>query len=134
MIKTGDEIESDIYKLLCASSLKTAITGEIYPEDQRPNNSEEEDAVVLFLAGRGEQVQEGVVIINIYVKDIIGSGRKVKNGPRCNALGQVLRDVILGLPTEEYDFSNEQTIKTYPADVPDQHYVSARLHFQRITT
>lgn len=133
MIKTASEIESDIYKLVMASPLKNAITGEICPDGTRLLDSYDEDAVIGFLAGIGNQVQEGVVNINIYVTDIDGGGTKVKNGARCNELEKVIRDVVENLPTEEYDFSLGQTIKTFKAEGVGQHYVNARLQFRRIT-
>ena len=70
MAKTGKQIQGDIRKLLMDSTLYTKISGEVYRNGYRPRDSRREDAVVIFTAGMPEQIQTGVVTINIFVPDI----------------------------------------------------------------
>lgn len=70
MAKTGKQIQGDIRKLLMDSTLYTQISGEVYRNGYRPRDSRKEDAVVIFTAGLPEQIQTGVVTINIFVPDI----------------------------------------------------------------
>ena len=70
MRQTGLTFEKDIYNLVKESVLKTAIKGSFYREGMRPLNAKTEDAVVSFMTGVDDQIQIGVVNVNVYVPDI----------------------------------------------------------------
>ena len=69
MAKTGKQIQGDIRRMLRESPLASAISGEVYRNGLRPRDSRQEDAVVTFTTGTPDEVQEGVVTINIFVPD-----------------------------------------------------------------
>ena len=64
-VKTEIEVERDFYSFIRNGSLGNAIRGEVYRPDMRPSNAKTEDLIVKFLAGLDEQIQTGVVILNI---------------------------------------------------------------------
>ena len=79
-VKTEIEVERDFYSFIKNGSLGNAIRGEVYRPDMRPSNAKTEDLIVKFLAGLDEQIQTGVVILNIYIPDTKNSdGRMVRD-------------------------------------------------------
>ncbi len=134
MRKTGSEIESDVYAIINASQLKTAIGGLTYKEGLRPINSKAEDAVVSFMTGLDGQIQTGVVNLNIYVPNIDnGSGSLVKNVSRCRVLEILANAIIQELVPGEYHFALGAIIQTFPADEINQHFVNCKIKFELST-
>lgn len=132
--KTGAEIESDVYNIIKTSALKTAITGTLYRDGLRPLGAITEDIVVSFLTGIDDQIQSGVVNVNIYVLDIDnGSEVLVKNTTRCKALEIIANTVIQGLIPNEYRFKLASIIQTFKAEGINQHFVNCKIKFQ-VTT
>lgn len=134
MRKTASQVESDIYALLLASELKTKIGGSIYKEGMRPVNAETEDAVLSFLAGLDGQIQEGVLNLNIYVKDIDNGERDlVRNITRLRELEATANSFIQGLVASEYRISLGSTIQSFKAEGIKQHFVNVKIKFELIT-
>ncbi len=70
MIKTSEEIEADVFRLVKRSALANAILGGVYRDGKRPNNSNNEDIIVIFqTAIQDDYKQIGAVNINVYVPD-----------------------------------------------------------------
>lgn len=63
-------VEQAVYKLVKSSTLATDISGGVYFDGDRPHQSQKEDIIIKFIAGRGEQEQKGIVLIRIFVPDI----------------------------------------------------------------
>ena len=132
--KTGSEIEADVYAIINASTLKTAITGMIYKDGMRPLGALTQDAVVSFMTGLDAQIQTGALNLNIYVSDIDnGSGLLVKNGSKCRSLEIMANALIQGLKPTEYRFSLGATIQTFPAEGISQHFVNCKIKYQLLT-
>lgn len=138
MIKTGKEIEYDIYTMIRSSELASFVNGGVYKNGLRPFGSTLEDIIVSFAAGIDGQAQSGMVSIRIYVKDIdFGSadGRLVQDTARCEALEVKTLQVVQSLigSSTEYDLSVETTIQTLPVEDLGQHVVYVMLKYRRIT-
>jgi len=138
MIKTGKEIEYDIYAMILASELPSFVNGDVYKNGLRPFGSTLEDIVVSFSAGLNGQSQSGMVSVRIYVKDIdCGSadGRLSPDTARSEAIEVKASEVIQGMigSSTEYDLSVESTIQTLPIEDLGQHVVYVMLKYRRIT-
>jgi len=134
MKKTGSQIEFDVFSILRGSLLATTIKGSIFREGMRPNGAKTEDAIVSFVAGLDDQIQTGVVNVNIYVPDIAnGSAVPVKNGSRCQELEILSNNIIQSLIPGEYRFKLGATIQTYKAEGIDQHFVNCKIKFELTT-
>jgi len=133
MSKTGSQIEKDVFRLIKASKLNDAINGTIYRSGMRPKDSKKEDAVVKFLTGLTSQIQNGVVVINIYVPNIEFQGRMVKDINRCEEVEVLINGIITDIDTTEYNFSLNATPQTLPVDEIEQHFVNVRLNYKRAT-
>ena len=134
MAKTGKQIQGDIRKLLMDSTLYTKISGEVYRNGYRPRDSRKEDAVVIFTAGMPEQIQTGVVTINIFVPDIDcdDNGTWVEDGRRTDEVEALAQEWADSLTAEVscYKFQLQQTIFTEAEPDIHQHFVVVKLKYE----
>lgn len=134
MAKTGKEVQGDVYQLLKESTLYTMISGDVYRNGYRPRDSRLEDAVVIFTAGLPDQIQTGVVTINIFVPDIdpYDNGVLVEDGERTAELERLAQDWVDRLSAEvpSYDFELKSTIYTEEEAAINQHFVVVKLGYR----
>jgi len=135
MIKTEKQIERDFFALLKQSKLASEIRGTLYRSEMRPNDAETEDIVVKFLAGLDEQVQSGVVIINVYVPDIYykKDGRKVEDKERIETLEALILQFVNENDDVEYWMQTDGSPASMRVENIEQHVIYARIKFNRIT-
>lgn len=133
--KTEKRIERDFYEFVTKSGLANAISGKVYRKGMRPPESDKEDIVVKFLSGLDEQVQSGIVVLNIYVPDISirSRGAKVENIKRIDELEELAVSFIEENDSNEYDLEKDGTPKSLEAESIEQHFISVRIKFKRIT-
>lgn len=134
MRKTGGEIEYDVYTFL-ESEITAKINGTVYLQGTRPLNAKTEDAVISFMTGLDNQVQTGAVTINVYIPDLdMGQSDLVKNIARCNEIEVfMLRLIEKWKVKTEYRFTLGNTIKTFPEDDINQHFVNVKLKYKRFS-
>lgn len=134
MAKTGKQIQGDIRTMLRASSLASAISGEVYRNGLRPRDSQKEDAIVTFTTGSPDEIQEGVVTINIFVPDIdpYDNGVMVEDTERTEKLESLADEWVKSLTTAKscYKFRLLQTIYTEEEASINQHFVVIKLHYR----
>lgn len=127
MTKTGKQIQNAIWKMLSDSVLGMEINGNVYPEGQRPRDSQQEDAVVIFTSGLTDEIQTGVVTINIFVpdQDFYGTGQLLENGERTTELEMLAQEWVDGQTCDlsNYKFKLRQTITTDYEQENHQHFV-----------
>ncbi|QDK80832.1 hypothetical protein EXU85_20355 [Spirosoma sp. KCTC 42546] len=132
MKKTPLDILTILYKLLFASSLKTAITGSVYKQ-KRPTGSVLEDVVVNSLPVSGDQLQRGAGNVNIYVPDLLetvaGTELRIVDTARLKVLAELAVPLLTEFNCQQYRFW------LGPTDVfeePDtgQTYLNFRIEFQ----
>lgn len=134
-MKTGGEVERDVYLLLAQSSLVSTIAGTLYRSGDRPLNARTEDAVISFNTGVDGQFEEGFLTLNIYVPDMVKrDGRKGKNTVRCTELEILAGSIIKGIPVGEYRFWLENIPQTFKAEQEmEQHFVNIKIRFELVT-
>lgn len=134
MNKTGQQVEDDVYRLLKNSNLPSFISGDIYWFGMRPKDSQLEDAVVKFVTGYDNQIQTGVVVVNIYVPDcdLYQDGVMRKNITRCTEIEIAANEWVKTLTAEKSDylFRLAQTICTNEEPEINQHFITIRLRFR----
>lgn len=146
MAKTAKEIEGDVFSLLKNTAitwegqqktLEEIISGSVYRFGSRPRDSKLEDAIVKFSAGRTDQIQTGVVTVNIYVPDIdpFLNGVLTEDQPRCSELEIAANRWVERLTANrsDYKFSCPITIHTVPAEEINQHFVVIALNYKLLT-
>lgn len=134
MIKTEQQIERDFYSFIKDSPLGRAVKGGVYRAEMRPANATTEDLIIKFLSGYDEQVQTGVVIINLYVPDITSSdGRKVKDAARIAELEELILSFVEENTDTEYWMQTDGTPTSIFNEEISQHLIYARIKFNRIS-
>ena len=126
-----------IIYLLKGSELANAVNGTVYRFGYRPRNSKVEDIIVVFTTGFAEQIQTGIVTINIYVPDIdnANNGVMLENGRRCEELEIAACNWVESLTTDksDYKFTLQQTIYTESEPEINQHFVVIKLKYELLT-
>lgn len=138
MAKTAKQVQGDIYQLLKESRLTTQLSGGVYrgtPESSyRPRDSQKEDAIVIFTAGKPGQVQTGAITINIYVPDIdpYNNGILAEDGKRTAEIEQLAQEWVDSLIDNvyTYDFEQSDTIYTEAEPKINQHFVVVKLKYK----
>ena len=134
MAKTGKQIQGDIRRMLRESPLASAISGEVYRNGLRPRDSRQEDAVVTLTTGTPDEVQEGVVTINIFVPDTdpYDNGVMVEDTERTEELESLADEWVKNLSAAKssYKFRLLQTIYTEEEEAINQHFVVIKLHYR----
>lgn len=134
--KTSKQVEGYVYALLQSSDLASSLSGGVYRQGLRPRDSKLEDAVVIFTSGRAaEQIQTGVVTLNIYVPDIdpYANGVLVEDGSRVEelqSLAQAWADSLTCSVTDGYRFRLAQTITSEEEADLGQHFVVVALDYE----
>lgn len=130
---TAKQVQGDIYQMLQGSELASAISGEVYRKGYRPRDSKKEDAVVIFTTGLTDEIQTGVVTVNIYVPDIesADNGVLIEDGERTEEIEALAQQWVDSLTADKscYKFSLQQTIRTDEDEDIHQHFVVVRLHY-----
>lgn len=133
-MKTGHQIQGDVMDLLRGSGLAAMVSGAVYRNGCRPRDSKLEDIIVTFTAGFSDQIQTGVVTINIYVPDIApwNNGVLVEDGARCAEIERAAAEWAESLSADksDYRFSLNQTIATYESMEVNQHFVCVKLKYE----
>lgn len=136
MAKTSKQVQGDIYQLLKDSTLYTEISGEVYRQGCRPRDSRKEDAVVIFTTGIPDQIQTGVVTVNIYIPDIdpYDNGVWVEDGERTEQIERLAQEWVDGLIAGTYDYDFELRQAICSEEEPDirQHFVVVKIGYKRI--
>ena len=134
MAKTGKQVQGDIYRLFKGSTLYTMISGDVYRNGYRPRDSRLEDAVVTFTAGLPDQIQTGVVTVNIFVPDIdpYDNGVFVEDGRRTEELERLAQAWVDSLTAAVscYKFKLMQTIYTEEDAEINQHFIVVKLAYE----
>lgn len=132
MAKTAKQVQTDIIDLLRNSELAAEITGNIYRKGYRPRDSRQEDIIVIFTTGIPDEIQTGVVTINIFIPDIdpYGNGVQVEDGERSEALEALAQRWVDNLSGTNYLFELQQTIYTEAEPEINQHFVVVKLRYR----
>lgn len=131
--RTGAGVETDIYNLVKESGIGDVIGGGIYRSGLRPRGSEAEDLVVIFTQSDAEQVQGGVVTLNLYVKDIspYGNGELVPNKKRVAELEEALLAAVQWMSVRgAYKFRLREAVHANHDDEIHQSFAVARIGFR----
>lgn len=100
----------------------------------RPRDSKLEDAIVIFTTGLPDQIQTGVVTINIYFPDIdaYNNGVLVENALRGSQLELLAAEWVDSLTAgvSNYKFELQQTIYTEAEAAINQHFVVVKLKYR----
>lgn len=75
---TTIELASLVYKMVSSGSIRTIIDGDVYL-GERPFNSDKNDVVIGALSVPNTTLQESVVLVNIYAKNLFDGQNHLPN-------------------------------------------------------
>lgn len=133
---TSKKVQRDVRDLLLESELAKAIDGGVYHAGTRPRDSRAEDAVVIFTGGVPDQIDEGVVTLNVYVPDILpygeDNGVQVEDLQRVEEIEELAREFVRSLSAGRscYRFRLLQTIHSVAEPSINQHFVVVKLAYR----
>lgn len=129
---TAKQVQTDIMNLLRDSVLEDAVSGSVYRSGIRPRDSRLEDVTVAFTTGTPDQIETGVVTVNVFVPDITdGDGTFVEDMARTAELEALAQEWFDGLGAGTgYLFSLRQTIYTEAEPDTHEHFVVIRLGYR----
>lgn len=136
-MKTAKQVQSDIISLLEGSQLVASLSGKVYrgtaDDSYRPRDSRQEDLIVIFTTGLPDEVETGVVTLQIYVPDIdpYEDGVMVEDGQRTAELEAAAAKWVESLTCDRscYRFQLQQTIHTQANHDIQQHFVVVKLGY-----
>lgn len=130
---TSKKVEGDFRRFLIDSDLARGLSGQVYRNGMRPRDSRKEDAVVIFTSGLPDEIQTGVITINIYVPDLDGNGTGVfeQDGQRLEEIERAAQDWVESLTANRscYRISLRQSIHTMEEPEINQHFVVVKLGY-----
>ena len=130
-MRSDVEIKDDIYRYIKGTRLETVVTGQLL-KTKRPKNSIKEDIVISVLANEGNQYQEAVVNVNIYVEDNIIDGQPEEDTIRCRELGNVAKSVLETFRVDGARVTLSRPPRVLDAEDIPWHIVNCRLNYQLI--
>ncbi|MFI3322065.1 MAG: hypothetical protein R3Y50_06020 [Rikenellaceae bacterium] len=140
---TAKQILHDVYTRLRNSTFASQLSGDVYKQSSpkskspRPRDSKLEDAIVIFTTGDADQIQQGIVTINIYVSDInpYSNGVYEEDGQRCEDIEVMANEWAETLIEESNDYLFELGQAIYTEAEPDinQHFIVIKLKYKLLT-
>lgn len=127
---TSSDIERTFFSMVKSSGLGQMIGGDVYRSNMRPPTSMDEDIVVTYLAGIDDQLQTGVVVVNIYTKPIRFNGADVDDKERCACLLRLFNDMLEeGEETTGHILETDGTPRVNYDDTTKQYVISGRIRY-----
>lgn len=133
-MKTCSSIDTDdiLYKLIQAAvaSGEVQISGGVFVQGERPDNSEAEDIVINTITITHEKPQTGTSNVNIYASDkmvkIRGKEQRKADRERLRTIGDALADYLDAQNVADLEYWIESDITIKEIEVK-QHYRNLRI-------
>lgn len=132
--RTATQVQGDFYEMLRNSDFAKGLSGKVYRDGFRPRDSRKEDAVVIFTAGVVDEVESGVVTVNIFCPDIdpYNNGVTVADGQRLGEIEAGAAQWVETLTADKSDYliRLRETIHSSADDEMQQHFVVVQLSYR----
>lgn len=129
-------IENYVYGIVKADGIAATITGNVYPDGQRPSSSTKEDIEIICLTATAGQVAEGSLNILCFVQDVTQAGGicKVANRPRLTTISDRLTELCSKMEADKGYFRFKAKEAVYISEYTElgQHAAVLRLSFYHI--
>lgn len=129
-MKSDIDIKDEIFGILKGSTLAQAVTGKL-SKRKRPKNSDKEDIVISVLANEGDQKQEAVVNVNIYVQDNIIDGQPEEDTIRLRELCDIAKETLKEMHINGV-WLKPAPPRVYEAEGIDWHIINNRISYKLI--
>ena len=131
-MKSDIDIKDDVYKVIAASELKSAVTGTICKRERKlykVGSPYKEDICISILSNQTSQKQEAFVNVNIYVQDEDVNGQMEEKSVRLKELCQLSFKVFKYVHGTDFRLSlSKQTV--VPNESTNEHIINNKLLYQ----
>lgn len=126
---TGSKILQHTYDAIKRLNLPIK---ELYKAGNRVVNPNVECMTVGLLTGTANQIQEGIININVFVPDVLSAdGRMYCNSTRCAEIEEMLNDIDDKLSADgEFTYELDSIIQTIKNPTANEHYVNVSLRYR----
>lgn len=124
-MKTPSEIKKDIYRFICASDLKDAITGEV---SYTGRETDKEDCCISLQDSDNDQIQTAFVYVNVYVPKIPNNGRMKDNISRLSILEKLCEKVLMCGDGDTFRFELRKQL-TLDVNGKDESVITNKLEY-----
>ena len=132
-MKTESDIRDDLYTYINSSELKKDISGKIFKyEEERPEKSMAEDIIIALPTETPfNDIQEVIVMIRLYVKDLFDSINQIYRADsiRLKELENICKETFLAFRTGDARCVAEN-IKTFKSDSTHEHCIVSRINYK----
>ena len=90
---TEIDVKDMVYRFLTTAGIGSAISGQIY-KDKRPANSTLEDVEISVLASSVDQIQQFIVNVNVFVRDLKRENEMVEDTKRIRTLSTTFMSAL----------------------------------------
>ena len=138
-MKTDNNIKDDVYDMLLHSGLASEVSGEIRKVSRSPI-SENEDVIISVLANDSpKQVQEAIVNVNIYIKDIRLTATNdeeyfVEDTNRTAVVSEIIAGMFENAYVGESYRITLDRLRVLPVEATHEHCINVRLLYQQINS
>lgn len=126
-MKTPTEIKQDLYRYICGTDLKTAITGEV---SYTGRETDREDCCIDVQDGDAEQIQTAFVYVRIYVPMIPNNGRMKPNITRIKPLEKLCEQVFASGFGDTFRFELKKQLTTQ-VQGKDEYVISNKIEYKQ---
>lgn len=137
MYKTQQDIEDDFFTALKDTELVHSVSGKLYKDGMRPEDSKLEDINLKVTTLDSEQYQAGVISIVVYCNGIdLYKSQVVPPKQRIKELSSLLlniRDELASTMKEYDDFKFFMSITNDFDTYTEQYFVSTKISFRYLT-
>lgn len=127
-MKTANEINTLMFKVVNESPLKAAINGSVY-KSLRPINANKEDVVINTVVSDAELVQTAVCNVNIHVPSLTTPDGKMPNSARFDELSGIANQILKDGHTKYFTYYTENTAQIQEQN-RDEWYLNFRIRFR----
>lgn len=130
MMRSDEDIKTDIYKYIKGSALDEAVTGKVCKR-KRPKNSDKEDIIISILANENGQVQIAYVNVNIYVRNETIGNQSEENTIRLTELSNIANEKYWEYNGQDYSL-RLLSQRVMEAQGADEHVINNKIEYKTI--
>ena len=127
-MKSDVEVRQDIFAIVNASEIKSAITGQVR-YIPRKAGSKLEDCIISVLDSDAAQIQDCIVNVDIYVPNIPSDGESVENINRTGPLAKICETVFKDIYGDGFRVYLEKQ-RILPVNGKDEYVINNRLRYK----
>lgn len=126
-MKNDVEIRQDVFAVVKASAISSAISGEVRYLPRR-KDSKSEDCIITVLESDNKQIQNCIVNVNVYVPNINNGGESVEDISRTTVLAKTCEEALKYVYGDGFIIHLEKQ-RILPVNGKDEYVINNRIRY-----